>query len=173
MDAAPMCLDDVPDDREPETGRPSWPLATLHEPLENPLALVSGDSWASVRDDDPNRIIVRDRVDRDGSATGCVSKRVRHQVRKRPGQRRRVPRDCQPISSRLRLEGDFALRCLEREHVPDPREHRPKVDGLTLTGTRHRSPARHLEQPVRYVLEPLEIAPDGDRELARPAGEGG
>src|SRR5262249_22189385 len=141
MDAAPVCLDDVPDDREPETGCPSWPLSTLHEPLENPLALVTRDSWAAVRDDDPNRVIVRDRIDRDASASRCVSESVRDQVRKRPGQRRRVPRDCKPVSSRRRLERDFALRCLEREHLPDAREHRPKVDGLALKGTRRRPAA--------------------------------
>src|SRR5262245_53628083 len=115
MDAASMRLHDVADDGEAEPGGPLLPLVTLHEPFEYPLARLGGDARAAVRDDDPDRAVTRDPLDRDTAATRCVPERIRDQVRKRPGQLRGVPGDRQPSTWHRRLERDPSLRRLERE----------------------------------------------------------
>src|SRR4030095_13810830 len=169
MDAASMRLHDVADDGEAEPSCPPSPLVALHEPFEYPLALLPGDARAAVRDDDPNRALIRDRLHRHAAATRCVTERVRDQVRKRPGQLRGVPGDRQPASWRRGLESDPSLRRLEREELPDAREHCPEVDRLALQCNRHRTPARHLAEPLRHVLEPRDIALDGGHEVAATA----
>src|SRR5262245_59225432 len=164
-DVATVRLYDVPYDRETEAGGADRHPIALHVPLEDAVALVARNAGARVGDDDPHDPFHGRRIDGYPAAARGVPERVRDEIRKRPGELRRVSRQRRAVRRSRGREGDAALRRLQGEDLRQAREHAAQVDRPALDRERHGAPPRYLEQPLRDVLEAFHVAPDRGREL--------
>src|SRR5262249_44703552 len=172
MDAAAMCLNDVAYNGEPKAGGADRARLPLREALEDPFTLVGWDAGAAVGDNEAHRGVGGEHFDGDPPTTRRVAQRIGYQVRKRPRELGGVAGDGQSVGGCRGLARQAGLRGLQGEALANARADGPQVDRLALQCNRHPPPARYLEQPLRHVFEPFDIAFDRGDQLARPAVEG-
>src|SRR5262245_36221651 len=157
-DASAVRLHDVAHDGEPETGGTRLAaVLPLHEALEDALALLGRNAGTGVRDAHPDDPVLRAGADRDLAAARRVPQPVRDQVRQRPEDLRGVARDAQIARRHDRLERDPALARLECEDAGAARDDVAEMHVLPLERDAHRARARHVEEPLRHVLEAFHV----------------
>src|SRR2546427_11405573 len=107
VDAAAVRLHDVAHDGEPEAGRAELAaVGTLHEALEDALALLGGDAGPAVGDGHEHRALCRSGLDPNATAARRVAERVGDQVGEGPGDLGRVTRDGHAAGGRGGFGGD-------------------------------------------------------------------
>src|SRR5262245_9603145 len=157
-DAPAVRLHDVAHDGESETrGARLAAVLPLHEPLEDALALLGRDAGTGVGDAHAYDPVVRAGADRDLAAARRVPQPVRDQVRQRPEDLRGIAGDAQIARRHHRLERDAALARLEREDAGAARDDVAEMHVLPLERDAHRARARHVEKPLRHVLEAFHV----------------
>src|SRR5262249_41786828 len=132
QDSSAVRLHDVAHDRETQPGTADVArLRGLREALEDALLLVRRDTRPGVAPGDADVAVLGPRVDHDPSAGGRVPKRVREQVRERPGELDLVA-DHAASSGRGRFYRDVLFLRLRGEDAHHPIHDRAELDVAAL-----------------------------------------
>src|ERR1051326_2482909 len=147
VDAPSVCLDDVADDRKPETRGPDLAaVGGLGEALEDLLALLGRDAGTRVADGEEYRGALRRRLAADAAAARRVAEGVGAQDGQGPGELRLVPGDREPFVRTSRLEPDALVPRLRLEDLEDARDDGTQIHVPTLERDADGARARQIEE---------------------------
>jgi hypothetical protein len=156
-DAAPVRLDDVPDDRQAEPRRARLAaVGALHEALEDALAGRGRNAGTRVRDAQSNDAVMREPIISTLRPARCIGGRWRSGSTA-PSELRRVSGDMELGRIDRRRDRDAALARLECEYPSATIHHFVEVHLPAIERDRGRARARDVQKACGHVLEPGDV----------------